>query len=59
MGPKIQLAALDEVSSLMFEHRVVVGDRDELLVAETFSIRNEREIWIALLAVFPNNERFI
>ena len=59
LSPQLRLTTLDEVSSLLFEHRVLVGDRDELIITETFGICNVRQIRIARLAEFTNNERFI
>jgi hypothetical protein len=32
LGPKLGLTALDEISSLLFEHGIVIGDGDELLI---------------------------
>ena len=52
--PKFELPTLDEVPSLLFEHYVIIRNRDELFVAEAFRICNVREVWIALLAVLSN-----
>jgi hypothetical protein len=32
LGPEVSLTALDEVASLLFEHGIVIGDDNELLV---------------------------
>ena len=56
LRPKLRLAALDEVTSLLLEHRVLVRDVDELIVAEALSVRNVREVRVASLAELANNE---
>jgi len=38
LSPEIRLTTLDEVASLLFEHRVVVGDSNKLVVTKTFGI---------------------
>jgi len=40
LSPEIGLTTFDEVASLLFEHRVVVGDSNELVVAKTFGVGN-------------------
>lgn len=57
--PQLQLASFDKVSSLLFEHRIVIGNGDELVVAKSLGVRDVREVRIAFLAVFANNQRFI
>ena len=59
LGPKIRLTPLDEVPRLLLEHRILVGDRDKLVVAEALCIRNVGEIWIPLLTEFTDNQRLI
>jgi hypothetical protein len=58
-GPKLLATTLDKIAGLVLEHRVVVGDRDELVVAETFGEGDISEIWIPLLAVFADHERIV
>jgi hypothetical protein len=55
LSPKVRSAALDQVAGLLLVHRVVVGDRDELVVAQSFGIGDVGKVRIALLAVFANN----
>jgi hypothetical protein len=59
LGPKIQLTSLDEITGLMFEHRIIISDRDKLVVAESLRVGNVGEIWISLLAVFTDDEGFV
>ena len=40
LGPQVWLTALDKISSLLLEHGVVVGNRDQFVVAKTFGISN-------------------
>lgn len=53
--PEVNVASLNEVSSLMFVHLVLVGDIDELVVTEALGISNIGEIRISLLAVLADN----
>lgn len=59
LGPELRLPTLNQVTRLLFEHAVVIGDRDELLVAEALGIRNVCEIRVSGLAEFANNQWFI
>lgn len=59
LNPEIGLTTLDEVASLLFEHRVVVGDGNELVVTKTFGIGNVCQVRITSFAEFSNNQRFI
>ena len=38
LGPKVGFTALDEISGLLLEHGVVIGNRDKFVVAKTFRI---------------------
>ena len=40
----------------MFEHLILVGDMDEFYIILPLLIGNESQIWIALLAIFPDGE---
>jgi hypothetical protein len=40
LGPKVGFTALDEISGLLLKHRVIIGNRDEFVVAKTFGISN-------------------
>lgn len=44
---------------MLLEHGVLVGDSNQLLIAESFSIGNVRQVRITGLAEFTNNERFV
>lgn len=59
LGPKLRLATLHEIACLLLEHGVLIGDRDELFVTESFRIRDVREVWIPGLTEFANYEWFI
>lgn len=59
LRPEFQSASLDEVSSLVLEHRVLVGDIDQFFVTEPSSIGDVGQVRIPLLAVFPNDERIV
>ena len=56
LGPKLRLATLYEVPSLLLEHRVIIGDGNQLIVTEALSICNVRKVRIASLAELANNE---
>ena len=57
--PEFKLTALNKVPSLLLEHRVVIGDADELLVAESLGVRDVRKVRVARFAEFTNNERLV
>lgn len=59
LGPKIGLTPLDEIPRLLLEHGVLVGDRNEFFVAETFRICDIGKVWIPLLAEFTNDQRLV
>ena len=59
LGPQVRLTAFNQIPSLLLEHRVVVGDANELVIAETLSISNVCEIRISSLAEFAHNQRFV
>lgn len=57
--PKLGLAPPDEVPGLLLEHRVLIGDRNEFVVAETFRVGNVRKVGITLLAELANYQRLV
>lgn len=57
--PKLRLTALDEVTSLLLEHRVVVGDGDELVITEALGIGDVRKVGVASFTEFTNDQRFV
>ena len=59
LSPKIRLTPLDKVPRLLLEHRVLVGDRNKLVVTEALCVRNVGEVWIPLLAEFTDNQRLV
>jgi hypothetical protein len=59
LRPKLWLTTPYKVTSLLFEHRVLVGDCNKFVIAESFGISNVREIRITLLAELANYERLI
>jgi hypothetical protein len=59
LGPKLRKTTLDEVSGLMLEHGVGVGDGDELVVAETLGERDKGEVRVSLLAILSDDEGLI
>jgi hypothetical protein len=40
LSPKVGFTALDEISGLLLEHGVVIGNGDKFVVAKTFGISN-------------------
>lgn len=59
LRPKLWLSAFNQVTSLLLEHGVVVGDSNELIVAEPFSICNIGQVRVSRLAELSNYQRFI
>jgi hypothetical protein len=59
LRPEFEPSPLDEVTSLVLEHLVVVGDGDELVVAEAFGVGDVGEVRVALLAVLSDDERVV
>ena len=59
MSPKLKLTTLDKIPRLLLEHRVLVGDGDELIIAEALSVCNVSQIRVALLAELSNNKRLV
>ena len=59
LRPKLGLATLDEVPSLLLKHRILVRDSNELLIAEALCIRDIRQVRVALLTEFTNNQRLV
>lgn len=59
LRPEFRLTTFDKITGLLLEHRVVVGDRNKLVVAEAFGISDVGQIGITGLAELANNQRFI
>ena len=54
-GPEFEPSALDEVPCLVLEHRVLVRDPDQLVVAEALGVGDVREVGVALFAVLADD----
>lgn len=59
LGPEILLAAFGQIPGLLFERGIIVGGRDELAVAEAFSISNVCKVRVACFTELANYERFV
>ena len=59
LTPKVCLTPLNEVPCLLLEHRIFVGDRDELVVTKALRVCNVRKVWVPLLAEFANDQRLV
>lgn len=57
--PKLWLSTFNQVTSLLLEHGVVVGNDNKLIVAEPFRIRNVGQVRVSRLAELSNYQRFI
>ena len=56
LSPKLGLTTLNQITGLLLEHRVLVSDGNQLIVAEALSIGDVREVRVASLAELANNE---
>jgi hypothetical protein len=59
LGPKVWLAALDEIMRLLLEHGIIVGNSDELIIAKTLHICSINKIRITHFIGFSNNWRLV
>lgn len=59
LRPKFQTTTLDEIACLVLEHRIVVGDGDELIVAEALGIGNVGEVRVTLFTVLADHKRLV
>lgn len=59
LGPQLRLATLDEITSLLLEHGILVGDSNELVIAEAFSVCDVSQVGVSLLAELSNYEWFV
>ena len=57
--PKLLLSSFNQVMSLLLEHGVVIGNDDNLVVAEPFSICNVGQVRVLRLTELSNYQRFI
>lgn len=56
ISPDLGICALQEISCLSPEHRVFIGDVDQLQVVLTLLIRDDCQVRIALLAVLADTQ---
>jgi len=56
LGPQLWLATFDEIAGLLLEHRVVVGDSNKLIVAESFGVRDVRQVRVPCFAELSDDE---
>lgn len=59
LRPKLRLATFYQISRLLFEHRVVVGDRNKLIITEPFCVGNVGKVRIPSLTELSDNQRLI
>ena len=59
LGPQLRLATFDEIAGLLLEHRVVVGDSNKLIVAESFGVRDVRQVRVPCFAELSDDEGLI
>lgn len=59
LSPEIRLATFHEVSRLLLEHRILVGNSNQLLITESFGIGDICQVRITGFAEFTNNKRFV
>lgn len=59
LRPEFGLPPSNEIPSLLLEHRVLIGDRDELVVAEALRIGDVRKIGVTLLAELADYQRLV
>lgn len=57
LGPGIWLTTFGQIVGLYFERRIIVDNRDELVITETFSIGGVCKVKIACFAEFSNYQR--
>ena len=57
--PKLRLTAFNEIASLLLEHRILVGNSDELIITEPFRICDIRKVRIPGLAELADNKRLV
>jgi hypothetical protein len=59
LSPQLRLATLDEITSLLLEHRVVVGNGNKLIITKAFCIGNICQVWVSGFAELSNDERLV
>ena len=56
LEPQLRPATFDEITRLVFKHRVVVGDGDELVITKALGICDVRQIRVPGLAKLSDNQ---
>jgi hypothetical protein len=56
LGPQLWLATFDKITGLLLEHRVVIGNGNELIITKAFGIRNIRQVRVSGLTELPDNQ---
>ena len=59
LSPELRLTASHQVPSLLFEHRIIIRDGDELIITKAFCIGDVRQVGVASLAKFTDNQWFV
>ena len=59
LSPEVELTTADEVASLLLEHRVLVGDLDELLIAEALSVCDVGQVRVPGFAELSDHKRLV
>jgi hypothetical protein len=59
LTPELEIPSLDEVSSLVLVHLVLVGDVDEFVVTQTLGVGDIGQVGISLFTVLADHEGFI
>ena len=59
LRPEIKFTTLHKIARLLLEHRILIGDRNQFLVTETFGIRDIRQVRITSLTETTNNKRIV
>lgn len=57
--PQLHAATFDKISSLLLEHRVLVRNADEFVVAEALCVSDVGQVGVALLAILADYKRFV
>jgi hypothetical protein len=59
LRPKLWLTTFHQITSLLFEHRVIIGDRNKLVIAKAFGIGNVCQVWVPFLTKLSDDQWFI
>ena len=59
LRPQVELSPFHEVTRLLLEHRILICNRDELLITETLRVSDVCKIRITLFAIFSDDKWLI